>query len=81
MYQQQKERPTLCRYCNQKIIFMKVIPTGFRPVEHVKRVYDAIDTDTKVVDEQGLVSTMGRRVGWKLHECLQKPVMKMDADS
>lgn len=48
------------------------------PCDAVKKIVNEKDVNgsIRVMDEEGIISTVGRRIGWPVHECPSLPVQK-----
>lgn len=72
LWHRQKHRTSVCKYCKRmKIVFLKNIHGQFIACEATKVVEK--EDGRKILDEQGIISKMGRRVGWAVHDCSAKP--------
>ena len=66
--------PVKCKDCGKGILFMKNLHGNYVPVDAVKKIVNEGDTNGSipVIDEMGIVTTTGRRVGWPVHVCKTK---------
>lgn len=77
LWNRQKHRPALCKYCKRvKIVFLRNLHGDFIPCEAVKLVHKK--DGQKVLDEQGIVSWMGVRFGWPVHNCRNEKTVVVD---
>ena len=72
MWNRQKHKPTMCRYCKtQKIVFLKNVHGNFVACEAAK-VIEKKD-GRKILDPYGMICHMGERIGWPIHHCPKNP--------
>lgn len=75
-WNRQKYSPTMCKYgCGTNLVFMKDGGNRTIPCESRKIIVDKND-DRRIMEESGLITTMGRRFGWPVHDCITKKVVK-----
>ena len=48
------------------------------PCDAVKKIVNEKDPkgDIRVMDEEGIISSVGRRIGWPVHECAASPIQQ-----
>ena len=81
-WNRQKHKPSHCRDCREKIVFLKDLRGWTFPCDAVKVVIK--EGDKKIIGEDGLITHMGERIGWPLHECKAKkeiPEQNQDSDN
>ena len=71
----QRQHPRKCSNCKKKIIFLKDARWVTFPCDAVK-VLEKMD-GRRIMEESGLITTIGDRIGWPIHECS----IKNDAES
>lgn len=69
---EQKFKPSKCKECKKPIVFMKNIHWNYVPCDAVKKIIGENEGDMKIMQEDGIISTMGRRVGWPVHVCVKQ---------
>lgn len=76
-WNRQKNNPAMCRYgCGMKIVFMKDALWRTIPCEARKIV--VVKDGQKIMEESGLITRLGRRVGWPVHDCLAERAQQTD---
>ena len=65
----QRYNPSRCEKCRKPIVFMKNIHGNYVPCQAAKKVVNPGEGDAKIIGEDGIITTIGRRVGWPVHEC------------
>ena len=65
----QRQRPKRCNKqdCGKRIVFLKDASGRTFPCDAIK-VRETKD-GRRIMEESGLVTTIGERVGWPVHEC------------
>jgi len=53
---------------------MKNIHGNYVACDAAKKIVNEREGDIRIMCEDGMISTMGRRFGWPVHECLKKAV-------
>mgnify|MGYP006935477758 CR=1 FL=1 len=61
--------PSKCKYCGKPILFLKNIHWNYVACDAKKVIVTATEGDRKILDEEGMIVTSGRRFGWPVHEC------------
>lgn len=70
----QKHKPSRCKKCQKHIVFMKNIHWNYVACDAVKKIVTETEGDRRIMQEDGIISTMGRRFGWPVHECEAKKI-------
>jgi len=67
----QRYNPSLCNKpnCGKRIVFLKDLHGNTIACDAVKKVVNPGEGDMQIMDDQGIVSKMDRRVGWPIHIC------------
>jgi len=52
---------------------MKNIHGNYVPCEAAKKIVNPGEGEVKIIGEDGMITTMGRRFGWPVHECKAVP--------
>lgn len=69
----QKFNPRKCQYCDAPIVFLKDITWRYVVCEAVKKIVNPGEGDTSILQEDGMISREGRRIGWPVHHCPKHP--------